>query len=297
MDLERYKSGLSKQAAVKINELADDVLALLATVPDNNRGIKTALLKIDKMIDTTFDSVQADFLEEVRQLLEAELDFLVKYEDFELSEEEKKNLILPLLTMLILGLTLNQHNKTITDSIKRNIRSRLLSAKQNNIKLLIQAKALRGTALRKYRDGVWNRGISGISGVFNTAISAYINQMQMLVIERAGAEKYIWISVLDSRTSAVCRARSNKVYIVGQGPVPPIHQNCRSSIRPYVEDEEFPLSYSDWLKQQPKEVVEDILGKGKASLFLKNEISLDRFVTQTGRELTLNELKAKLNEA
>jgi SPP1 gp7 family putative phage head morphogenesis protein len=37
-----------------------------------------------------------------------------------------------------------------------------------------------------------------------------------------------WTSVLDGRTSAVCRARDGKVYPVGEGPRPPAHFSCRS---------------------------------------------------------------------
>lgn len=296
IDLERYKTGLSKQVATRVNEVADEVLALLATVPDNNNGIKSALSKIDRMIDTTFDSIQTDFLEQIKELLEAEITFLVKHSEVELTEEEKKSLIAPIFSLLILGLTLDQHNRAIKDSIKRNIRGRILAAKQNNIKLLIQVKALRGTALRKYKDGVWNRGINGLATILDTALSTYINNLQMELLKADGVEKYRWISVLDSHTSAICRARSNKVFVVGQGPVPPAHARCRSGIRPYISEENTNISYSEWLRQQPRAVVEEVLGKGKANLFLKNEISLDKFVTQTGRELTIEELKAKLNQ-
>lgn len=37
-----------------------------------------------------------------------------------------------------------------------------------------------------------------------------------------------YTAVLDSRTSALCRGLDGNIYKVGQGPIPPMHPNCRS---------------------------------------------------------------------
>lgn len=39
-----------------------------------------------------------------------------------------------------------------------------------------------------------------------------------------------WVSVLDSRTSFQCAALSGKVFRLGEGPRPPAHFNCRSTV-------------------------------------------------------------------
>lgn len=39
-------------------------------------------------------------------------------------------------------------------------------------------------------------------------------------------EKYEWVSTLDSRTSAVCKARDGMTWEIGKGPMPPAHPNC-----------------------------------------------------------------------
>lgn len=39
-------------------------------------------------------------------------------------------------------------------------------------------------------------------------------------------EKYEWVSTLDSRTSAICRARDGMTWEIGKGPMPPAHPNC-----------------------------------------------------------------------
>lgn len=51
-------------------------------------------------------------------------------------------------------------------------------------------------------------------------------------------------------------------------------------------------SYNDWLKTQPREFVEETLGKAKAKLYLDGNLTLDKFVNREGRELTLEQLEA-----
>ena len=121
---------------------------------------------------------------------------------------------------------------------------------------------------------------------------------------------YRYLATLDSRTSAPCRALDRKVFNHGEGPVPPIHFNCRSTTIPYINyealgipapptgtrasvDGQVPadLSYEDWLKQQPAAAVQRILGKGKGKLFLEGKVTLSDMVRSDGREVTLAELK------
>jgi SPP1 gp7 family putative phage head morphogenesis protein len=146
-----------------------------------------------------------------------------------------------------------------------------------------------------------------------------------------------WVSTLDGRTSAICRARDGKKYPIDKGPYPPAHPNCRSvrvpvtktwdqlglndlddddllSERPFVADtrslKDIPKSqrdlvvgqtkaksYNEWLRTQPREFVNDVLGKSKAKLYLDGNLSLDKFVDRNGTELTLTEIEAKHKRA
>lgn len=139
-----------------------------------------------------------------------------------------------------------------------------------------------------------------------------------------------WVSVLDGRTSAVCRGRDGEKYDIGKGPQPPAHFGCRSqripitksweelgldqlspddklNERAYVADKrklkDIPAkdrdkligqttakSYNEWLKTQPRSFVEDVLGKTKAKLYLDGDLSLDKFIDRQGEELTLEQL-------
>lgn len=98
-----------------------------------------------------------------------------------------------------------------------------------------------------------------------------------------------------------------------------ITHNCRSTTVPVMKSwkdlgidlEEAPdgtrasvdgqvpaeMTYGDWLKQQPRATVEDVLGAKKAALFIDGKLPIDRFVDDTGRELTLEELEAREHTA
>jgi SPP1 gp7 family putative phage head morphogenesis protein len=126
---------------------------------------------------------------------------------------------------------------------------------------------------------------------------------------------YKWVATLDSRTSLICAARDGQVYKdIDKNPKPPAHFNCRSTIT-YVVKPEFDLganiegerpsigpdgdvtlvndktTYSQWLRRQPQAFQDEILGPGRAALFRKGTIPLDRFVDENGRELSLAELR------
>lgn len=120
-----------------------------------------------------------------------------------------------------------------------------------------------------------------------------------------------WISTLDSRTTPVCRARDRKFYPL-DGPKPPAHWGCRSSIVPVLKDEyqrEIPGStrpsvgpdgveqvssstnYGDWLARQPAAFQKEVLGPARYKLFSKGDLTLDRFVDDNGKQYTLDQLK------
>lgn len=57
------------------------------------------------------------------------------------------------------------------------------------------------------------------------------------------------------------------------------------------------VNYNDWLTRQPREFQEEVLGKTKAKLFAKGELTLDKFLDRRGQELTLKQLATTRPEA
>lgn len=180
---------------------------------------------------------------------------------------------------------------------------------------------IRGTRAQQYRDGVLEVSRRAAEATVRTAINhtATIARNETYKENTSVIKGVRWVSTLDARTSAVCRGRDGKVYPLDSGPRPPAHINCRSSTAPVLKSwkemginlKEAPegtrasmdgqvaasVTYSEWLKRQPKEVQDDILGVSKAQLFRKGGLDLDRFVDAKGQEYTLDELRRRESEA
>lgn len=72
---------------------------------------------------------------------------------------------------------------------------------------------------------------------------------------------YVWHSIMDSRTSDVCRSRNDNVYRFGKGPLPPAHYRCRSVIAAIYgafNGDMLPDSLYDWAMSQPEDVMNDL---------------------------------------
>ncbi len=127
---------------------------------------------------------------------------------------------------------------------------------------------------------------------------------------------YKWVATLDSFTSLICMGLDGKIFKdLKKNPKPPAHFNCRSTIS-YIVKPEFNLgkdvkgtrpsvgadnkaklvsddtNYAKWLRTQPKAFQDEVLGKGKASIFRSGKVKLDKFVDANGRPLSLAQLRA-----
>lgn len=176
---------------------------------------------------------------------------------------------------------------------------------------------LRGSAAMGYRDGV----LGGVSkreadAMVRTAI-AHVNASAQMAVYRANADildGYQWVSVLDSRTSGQCRALDGRVFKLDNGPLPPIHVNCRSTTIPVVKgmkrtgvrpasgphgdhNVRASTTYYEWLKRQPKYFQIDALGPTRAELFRNGGLDADEFarlsLDKNFQPLTLEQMRKK----
>lgn len=101
-----------------------------------------------------------------------------------------------------------------------------------------------------------------------TETNYFANKAEIMAYEEIGIDKYIFIAVLDNRTSEICQDHDGDIFEVSkavQGDnVPPLHPNCRSTIIAYLGPEFMPktriarnpatgknekieyMSYKDW---------------------------------------------------
>lgn len=182
-------------------------------------------------------------------------------------------------------------------------------------------RRVRGTRARQYQDGILEVSRRAAEGIVRTAVNHVATRAREdLYAANTDLIKAVrWVSTLDGHTTEICIARDGKVFDVNKGPRPPAHWKCRSTTAPVlrswqelgIDIAEAPAgtrasmngqvpadqTYGEWLKRQPREFVEDVLGKTKATLFLDGNLTVDRFVHDNGRPITLAELKTSEAEA
>lgn len=178
-------------------------------------------------------------------------------------------------------------------------------------------RRIKGTRALQYKDGVLEVSRRHAETWVRTAMTHTTSRArELLYNENKDIVKGVkWISTLDSRTSPICQSRDGKVYPVDEGPRPPAHPNCRSATTPVlrsandagISKKRLPegtrasmggqipsdITYNKWLKNQPREVVEEALGKKRAALFIKGDLSVDKFIDRKGTKYTLKELEKR----
>ena len=89
----------------------------------------------------------------------------------------------------------------------------------------------------------FNVGQNNARRLVRTESAFFHNQMELLSYEEADIEKYIFVAVLDKRTSRICQEHDNQVYdrdkAVPGVNCPPMHPWCRSTTVGYDEDADY----------------------------------------------------------
>lgn len=137
----------------------------------------------------------------------------------------------------------------------------------------------------------------------------------------------VWMATLDGRTTIGCGARDGLLYTVGthepidhdlpwEGGPGNRHFGCRSTSAPVTKsfrelgldiddlpaatrasiDGQLPsdTKFEGWLSRQSRARQEQVLGEGRAELFREGKIGLRDLLDGNGRELSLEELRARI---
>jgi len=176
-------------------------------------------------------------------------------------------------------------------------------------------RRVKGTKAAGYADGILDETRRNLRSVVRTSIAHVSNHASeaSFAANDDVVKGVQMVATLDARTTVICMAQDGKVYPIGEGWRPPGHWQCRTRTVPVLKSwkelginlKEAPAgtrasmngqvsakqTYPQWLKNQPVKIQDEILGKGKAQLFRRGNIKIDRFVDRRDRPLTLVQLK------
>jgi len=209
--------------------------------------------------------------------------------DQKAKEEEKDHFIPWLLWLPWLA--------TMKDDFSKKLQNAIIFANANNTSTKDFLKVLFGDK-RTGEKGIFDSIETAQKWTLGNIIQAISTNTQH-GIERLLFAKYRWVSVIDGRTSAICRMRNGMIFEYGKGPIPPAHPNCRSRIVPVSRGNAVttPTSYFEWLKNQNKITQAYILGKEKAQMLRDGKLkSSDLLAFRNLRSLTLEQFETKIKD-
>ena len=188
------------------------------------------------------------------------------------------------------------------------------------------ARRIFGTAALGGADGTREITRRGAQTLAQTATSAISNatRQELYRRNRRVIPREQYVATLDSRTTPICRSLDGDVFPVGDGPIPPIHMNCRSVRVPVIDGRKLgsrpatafteddlrglrgparrraverltgrvpaETTYQQWLSQQSASFQDSVLGPARGRLFRSGELDLKGFVDNSGNQWTLREL-------
>jgi SPP1 gp7 family putative phage head morphogenesis protein len=163
-------------------------------------------------------------------------------------------------------------------------------------------RRIRGTKASGYSDGVLVITKRNAETVARTALQHAAQQARGEVWKQnEDVIKLVkWVSTLDSGTSPICASLDSQEYPLDKGPRPPAHPNCRSTMVAVLDGKYKELSrgrtrskrdpvtgkigkvnadqtYYGWLKTQPANVQDSIIGPTRGKLLRNGGISSQRF--------------------
>lgn len=329
----RYSGSVRNKLIAHLNRVEDDLLAQIRKRADAGTFTEWRLNKILEDVRDILKDAQSESYGILRDDLLSFVSYEVEHAEeglrsaleveFNITRPAPAQLRAAVLSRPFQGRILREWVSELTDAQRRNVRNAIRIGFTEGESIDAIVRRIRGTRAQQFRDGIFETTRRQAEALVRTAVNHTATKARdYLYEENADIVKGVqWVSSLDGRTSEICMARDQRVYPLGSGPRPPAHPNCRSTTAPVLRDAseifgrdvgKLPegtrasidgqvaggTTYNDWLKKQPVEVQDEVLGPTKGKLFRDGGMSVDRFVDErTGHVYSLDELRRRDAEA
>lgn len=330
---ERFGKGLARRISALLDAVDGDIAGLIAdrlarvdpsAGPATTRRLNDLLVSLRNVNDRVYGKVGKELQAELTTFAEYEANY--QAENLEASTSIDYKAALPPATVLKELVTNSPIDGFLLSSWVDNMSRNRLARIEQQLRIgIVEGETIdqivgriRGTKAKRYTDGVLAISRKSAQSLAITSVSTVSNNARLEVFK--ANTKLIkalqWVSTLDSRTSPVCQSRDGKTYEIDKPhPRPPAHVRCRSLLVPvtksfaemgldakeYSPDARASMDgqvagnqkFGGWLKKQPRERVEDIMGKERAELYLSGKVPFERFFNEDDQYYTLAELRRR----
>jgi SPP1 gp7 family putative phage head morphogenesis protein len=163
-------------------------------------------------------------------------------------------------------------------------------------------KGIAGTRTQK---GILARPKATAQALVRTAATHATSIAQVESFRALGITHWRFVATLDLRTSIQCASNDGQVYPLDEGPLPPLHPNCRSKPSPVINPNREPrgqraalggqvpasTTFEDWLGTQTQAEQNIVLGRAKAEAWRSGKLTLADMLGRDLQPLSLAELK------
>lgn len=340
IDSIRYSNGVVRRMVALLNRVDPDIALQISIILERLPRESFTVERLDALL-ASVRSLNKEAYNALQTAMETELKELVSYE-----AEYQKQLFETVIPVKLSIAPVNVES-VYAAAMARPFQGRLLkewaqsleAGKMTRIRDALRigyvqgetidqmVRRIRGTRTNNYADGLLEIDRRNAAAVVRTAtshVSGFVRDR--FYDDNADTIKSIqWVSTLDGKTSATCRAYDGHTYSLdthkpldggplwGAGPGR-IHWNCRSSSAPVLKswrdlgvdmadetestrasmDGQLPegMTYGQWLAKRSLAEQDDILGPTRAKLF-RAGAKMESFVDRQGVEMTLAQLRQK----
>ena len=210
-----------------------------------------------------------------------------------------------------LALWVQRHRTSTVNAVRRQIQLGMVQGE--TLQDIVRRIRGRSAGGGRFTGGVLATSTREAEGVARTAINYIANRGQLAFFEQQKdiVEQVEFTATLDSRTTPICARWDGTVFDVDdpKKQVPPLHFNCRSILVPVVNWESLGIdppeegtrasadgpvpsstTYEEWFKGQSAETQASIIGRTRADLFRKGELTFREMIGRDNRVLTLDEI-------
>ncbi len=313
--LERLKSGYVKDADAFLRAMERDLLRQLRGIDDpsslRGRRLQGVLRAVRETLGEGFENYERVWRRNLRELAEYESDFerraLREVVDYDFSLPSPDQIFNAAFSQPLSVSGIDEGK--LLEPFYRDWTGRTYDRVQGSIRLGAAqgqtteeiVRRIRGTRARRFRDGILDATRRDVTLMTRTALQhvAVTAKAQVWQDNNDIISEMEFLAVLDARTSVLCRSLSGRRFPLGQGPQPPLHIGCRSNLVPVFDGDldllnqggtkvsrdadgnvkrvDADLTYFEWLKTQPADFQDSVIGETRGALLRRGGLSAGRF--------------------
>lgn len=310
----RFANGLAYSADTQLRALSRELRKLLRDYDEemSAKELRMLIAAIQEAIATSYTAISFAQTNVLFDLVDTEVDFSMRAAGLtrRISEAATRRAAAG---VLVHGASVPDHWQRQAQNLSWQVASAVRAAYASGTGGRALAAAVLGEGrLGQERGGALEGAQRAARGLVDSTVQSGTNAGRLASFQANDSDvnALSWFAILDTRVCPNCAMRAGKLYTVKLEPIghsipiggpPPLHFFCRCILLPMKFPKGPPKdggptvsTFDKWIKKQPLDRQEELLGVGRTALWKEGKITLSDLVGQNGLMLTLGQLKAQV---